>query len=446
VKIVALNNLTISCSLWLACAVLAQAQPYTFTTPVGQTSISTTTDETGDGTNNNAHFRGPAGVVLDPAGNLYVADPNSIRRVSHVGTNWVVTTVAGTGWLHGGADGTNAGALFNSPQGIAIDAFNNLYVADTANNSIRMITLIGTNWVTTTIAGTSKAELEGTGSEDGTNANIGFYQPQGVALDSLGNLYVADTLNGTIRKIIHSGTNWISSTIAGSAPLNGFANGSNQIARFYNPTSLIADTNGNLFVCDFGNNAIREVSPNGTNWVVTTIAGLGTVSGSADGTNSDARFFWPQGIALDGAGNLYVTDSGNNTIRKLRHVGTNWVVTTLAGLAGATGTADGTGSAAQFDNPYGIAVDSSLNLLVADNFNFTIRRGTIAPLMQIAFPSHQVVLSWPSALTGYVAEASSSLAAGAWNPNTNGEVISGDYIIQTNSGQSGTMFFRLHKP
>jgi sugar lactone lactonase YvrE len=440
------NNLTLCCGLWLACAGLTQAQIYTITTPVGKTSKPAMTGETGDGTNNNAHFRGPAGTALAANGNLFVADPNAIRRVSLVGTNWVVTTIAGVGWLHGSTDGTNSGALLNNPQGLAVDAADNLYVADTANNSIRKITPIGTNWVTTTIAGTSNTNPDGTGHEDGTNGAVGFWEPQGIAVDNAGNLYVADTYNCTIRKITPSGTNWIVTTITGSAPLSGFANATNQAARFNNPTALVADTNGNLFVTDFNNNAIREVSPNGTNWVVTTIAGLGTVSGSADGTNSGARFFQPQGIAIDGAGNLYVTDSGNNTIRKIEHQGTNWVVTTLAGLTGVTGGSDGTGSAAQFNIPWGITVDSSLNLMVADNQNYTIRRGTIAPLMQIAYSPRQIILSWPAALTGYVAEASSSLAQGPWKPNTNGEVLSGDYLIETNPVQPGVLFFRLHKP
>jgi hypothetical protein len=440
------HYLTVGCGLWLACAGMTSAQTYTFTTPVGKVSMPAMTGQIGDGTNNSALFRGPAGAALDASGNLFVTDPNAIRRISPVGTNWVVTTIAGVGWLHGGTDGTNANTLFNNPQGLAVDTADNLYVADTANNSIRKITPIGTNWVTTTIAGISKADPLGTGGADGTNSAAEFYQPQGIAADTAGNLYVADTLNSTIRKITPSGTNWIVTTIAGLAPVSGYADGTNHGARFNFPTALVADTNGNVFVADFGNNVIRKVSPSGTNWIVTTVAGSATISGSADGTNSGARFYQPQGIAVDGAGNLYVTDSGNYTIRKIEHQGTNWAVSTLAGLAGVNGVSDGTGDAARFYYPDGIAVDSSLNLMVADNQNYTIRRGTIAPLLQIVSSRSQIVLSWPSALTGYVAEASSNLGSGAWKSNTNGEVLSGDYVIQTNPVQPGTLFFRLHKP
>lgn len=403
-------------------------------------------DQTGDGTNNSALFRGPAGVALDTNGNLYVTDVNAVRRVSRGGSNWVVTTLAGLGWEHGLTDGTDTNALFNYPQGITVDAAGNLYIADTANNSIRKLAPAGTNWTSATIAGTSVADPEGTGSADGTNGAAGFNQPQGIAVDPSGNLFVADSYNNTIRKITPVGTNWVVTTLAGMAPISGYQDGTNHSALFSLPFSLAVDTNGNIYVADFGNDAIRKVTPVGTNWVVTTIAGLGTVSGSADGTNNKARFLMPQGIAIDSAGTLYVTDGGNNTIRKIKPIGTNWVVTTLAGTAGVAGGANGTGPSAQFYSPQGIAVDRSMNLFVADSYNYTIRRGTIAPWVRIALGLNQVVVSWPAALTGYVAQACTNLKQGPWHSNTNGTVVSGDYMVQTNALQSGTVFFRLFQP
>ncbi len=137
------------------------------------------------------------------------------------------------------------------------------------------------------------------------------------------------------------------------------------------PTGVAVDSAGNLYVADCNNCTIRKVTPVGTNWVVTTLAGRAGKSGSADGTNSAARFYSPTGVAVDSAGNVYVADFYNNTIRKVTPVGTNWVVTTLAGQAGASGSADGTGSAARFYHPFGVAVDSAGNVYVADSAELT---------------------------------------------------------------------------
>jgi secreted PhoX family phosphatase len=153
---------------------------------------------------------------------------------------------------------------------------------------------------------------------------------------------------------------------------------------FSGPTGVAVDTNGNVYVADYYSDTIRKMTPSG---VVTIIAGLSGVPGSADGTNSVARFNEPYGVAVDSAGNLYVADYFNSTIRKVTPVGANWVVTTLAGWAGSFGSADGTGSAAGFYYPPGVAVDSAGNLYVADNYNNTIRKGfpasaVPAPLLQ----------------------------------------------------------------
>jgi ribosomal protein S11 len=141
---------------------------------------------------------------------------------------------------------------------------------------------------------------------------------------------------------------------------------------------VAVDSVGNLYVTDTDNHTIRKVTPVGTNWVVTTLAGKAGSPGSADGTNSAARFNGPTSVTVDSAGNAYVSDYANDTIRKVTPVGTNWVVTTLAGLAGAAGSADGTGSAARFLHPGGGAVDSTGNVYVADYGNDTIRKGFLA--------------------------------------------------------------------
>ena len=239
---------------------------------------------------------------------------NIIRRIARDGTNWVVTTIAGSPPPAVAAlvDGTNSAARFQTPQGIAVDAGGALYVADANNNAIRKITLQGTNWVVTTLAGGG-----GVGIADGTNGTARFYYPVGIAVDSATNLYVADSYNSTLRKITPYGTNWVVSTIAGTAYNWGHADGTNNAASFSTPDGVALDGAGNLYVADNYNDTIRLVSPLGTNWVVSTIGGSATdPAGSADGTNSVARFNKPWGIAADASGNLYVTDYNNHTLRR----------------------------------------------------------------------------------------------------------------------------------
>ena len=381
-------SLVVLATVVLPLAALGQANyatPYTFTTLAGLTGYV----GSADGTNSAARFNGPAGVAVDSAGNVYVADfsNNEIRKVTPAG---VVTTVAGLANNTGGADGTNNAARFQLPTGLAVDSATNLYVTDGGGNTIRKVTPVGTNWVVTTLAG-----LAGyVGSADGTNSAARFYGPSGVAVDTNGNLYVADSGNNTIRKVTPVGTNWVVTTIAGLANHTGSADGTNSAARFYGPYGLVLDSATNLYLADDSNCTIRKVTPVGTNWVVTTLAGLGGAdasgnplhSGSADGTNSAARFGIGLGnVAVDTNGNLYVADWGNDTIRKMTPIGTNWVVTTVAGLTGSTNNVDGTGSAARFTNPNSVALDSAGNLYVADTGNNTIRKGMPANSVPLPF-------------------------------------------------------------
>ena len=178
------------------------------------------------------------------------------------------------------------------------------------------------------------------GSADGTGSAARFNDPDGVAVDGAGNVYVADTFNDTIRKITPAG---VVTTLAGSPGQVGSADGTGSAARFNDPEGVAVDAAGNVYVADTRNDTIRKITPAG---VVTTLAGSPGQAGSADGTGSAARFDFPNGVAVDGAGNVYVADAGNDTIRKITPAG---VVTTLAGTAGQSGSADGTGSAARFN-------------------------------------------------------------------------------------------------
>ncbi|MDP3068981.1 MAG: hypothetical protein Q8N18_01775 [Opitutaceae bacterium] len=204
-----------------------------------------------------------------------------------------------------------------------------------------------------------------TSGADGTPGS--FNNPYGVAIDAAKNIYVTDTVNYTVRKITPGR---VVSTLAGTAKLPGTANGTGAAARFTFPVGIAVDGAGNVFVSDAASATIRKITPAG---VVTTFAGTAFQIGSADGTGAAARFSLPYGLAIDGAGFLYVADSGNSTIRKISADG---VVTTLAGGAGQSGFLNGTGTAARFDTPFGLAVDGAGNVFVADSGNHAIRKIT----------------------------------------------------------------------
>ena len=210
------------------------------------------------------------------------------------------------------------------------------------------------------------------GSTDGSNTNARFSKPFGIAVDSHTNIFVADMYNQVIRKLTPTGSDWAVSTIAGMATVSGSADGTGTNARFNAPYGITVDAGGNVFVTDTYNQTIRKLTPSGTNWVVSTIAGLAGTSGTADGSN--ARFNHPMGIAADNGGNLYVTDESNHTIRKLAFNGLYWAVSTLAG--GSGGTNDGINGSAQFQNPYGITVNAAGTVFVVDQYFNTVRQLT----------------------------------------------------------------------
>ena len=228
------------------------------------------------------------------------------------------------------------------------------------NNTIRKITRGG---VVTTLAGSAGQS----GSADGTGSAARF-TVRAWRWTAQGNVYVADTDNYTIRKVTPTG---VVTTLAGSAGQPGQHGWHRRRGAVLLSLAWRWTVAGNVYVADTGNNTIRKVTGDG---VVTTLAGSAGQSGSADGTGSAARFNYPYGVAVDSAGNVYVADTCNYTIRKVTRDG---VVTTLAGSAGTvSGSADGTGSAAQFNYPSGVAVDSAGNVYVADSGNNTIRRVT----------------------------------------------------------------------
>ena len=335
-----------------------------------------------EGTGSAAQFYSPRGVAVDATGTVFVAD-SSNNTIRKVTAAGVVTTFAGVAGSQGGTDGTGTGARFIDPYGIALDSSGNLYVADTSNNTIRKITSAG---VVTTLAGSPGPQ----GSSDGTGAAARFREPRGIAVDSNGNVYVADYQNSAIRRITPAG---VVTTFAGVAGSQGSTDGTGTTARFKDPFSVAADAAGNVYVADTANKAIRKITPAG---VVTTLAGTIGSSGTTDGTGTAARFIEPRGIAADSNGNLYVADYGAHTIRKISSAG---VVTTLAGTGSNPGTSDGAGASAKFYYPSGVTVDIAGNVYVADTSNNTIRKITAAGVV--------------TTLAGLAGRSSSVNAAGA---------------------------------
>ncbi len=305
-----------------------------------------------DGTGSSASFYYPEDVAVDASGNIYVADRenNEIRKISPTG---MVSTFAGSK-TSGSVDGSGTSASFSHPSGVTIDASSNVYVADVYNHKIRKITPTG---MVSTLAGSGEQ-----GSDDGSGSSARFYYPTGVAVDASGNVYVADSYNRKIRKITPMGT---VSTLAGSG-ISGSADGSGGSASFWTPNGVAVDDSGNVYVADTNNNKIRKISPAG---MVSTLAGSGTL-GSDDGIGSSASFNKPNGVAVDTSGNVYVADTENKKIRKISPTG---VVSTLAGT-GKTGSVNGSGSSASFSYPSGVTVDVLGNVYVTETYSNKIRK------------------------------------------------------------------------
>ncbi|WP_082994861.1 MULTISPECIES: NHL domain-containing protein [Aquimarina] len=262
-------------------------------------------------------YNTPIGIAIDGSGNIYVADYAN-HRIRKVNTNGTVTILAGGS--QGYADGTGTAARFNFPYGVAVDGGGNVYVTDRNNYRIRKITPGG---VVTTLAGSTQGYANGTGTA------ARFNHPTGIVVDGSGNIFVSDWSNHSIRKITPTG---VVSTFAG---LNeGFADGTGTTARFDNPAGLAVDSSGNIYVADESNSRIRKITPSG---VVSTIAGSN--DGYADGTGTSARFFKPTGVAIDGSGNLYVADRINHRIRKITSAGVvSTLAGSIRGWADGIGT------------------------------------------------------------------------------------------------------------
>jgi sugar lactone lactonase YvrE len=332
-------------------AAASAGEAYTITTAAGNGVFGLGGD---GGPATSANLEAPVAVAVDAAGNLYIADNNRIRQVS----NGVIMTVAGNGVdAYSGDGGPATSAELDRPFGLAVDAAGSLYIADTFNLCVRKIS----NGVITTIAGNVTFGYSGDGGP-ATSAQLA--NPEGVAVDAIGDLYIADTSNNRIRKV----SNGVITTVVGNgSPGYSGDGGQADIAQVNNPTGIAVDAAGNFYIADSRNNRIRKVS----NGVITTIAGKGTEGYSGDGGSAtSAQLNNPLGVAVDSAGNVYITDFGNDVIREVL----NGVIMTIAGNGTEGYSSDGgPATSAELNMPVGVAVDTVGRVYVADSFNYRVR-------------------------------------------------------------------------
>lgn len=310
-----------------------------------------------------AQLNQPSCVVVDGSGSLYIGDLKvaAVRKVTSAGT---ISTVVGTGVAgYTGDGGQAAAAQISYVGGCALDGAGNLYLADTGNNVIRRVA--ASNGVITTVAGTGTAGFSGDG---GTAATATLNQPWGVAVDGGGNLYIGDTLNYRVRRVDTSGN---ISTIAGKGT-PGFSGdgGSATAAELYNPEGMLVMSNGDLLVADEGNSSVRRISGG----KISTIAGNGESGFRNGGRATAAQLSRPTSLALDGAGNIYITDAGNNQVRRIT---TDGNIETVAGSGDPGFTGDGKAAIdAQMSNPRWVTLTATGVMYIADTNNAVVRKVT----------------------------------------------------------------------
>ncbi|WP_322754609.1 protein kinase domain-containing protein [Frankia sp. Cas3] len=324
---------------------------------------------TGDGgPATHAQLANPDGVAVDNTGTLYIADQDN-NRVRRVGTDGTITTLAGTGTAgYAGDGGPATHAQLANPHGVAVDSTGTLYIADEGNQRVRRV---GTDGTITTVAGTGTEGFTGDGGP-ATHAQLAY--PEGVAVDRTGTLYITDQGNQRVRRV---GTDGTITTVAGTgtagyAVYAGYAGdgGPATHAQLANPHGVAVDSTGTLYIADLSNNRVRRVGTDGT---ITTVAGTGTEGFTGDGgPATHAQLAYPEGVAVDRTGILYITDQDNHRVRR---VGTDGTITTVAGTGTEGDSGDGgPATHAQLANPDGVAVDNTGTLYITDRGNHRVRR------------------------------------------------------------------------
>jgi hypothetical protein len=305
----------------------------------------------------------------------------------------MISTVAGNGIGGDSGDGGAAtAAQLWDPRGVAVDAAGKLYIADSGRHRIRKVTPDG---IITTVAGNG---IEGYSGDGGAATAASLRWPYGVAVDATGNLYIADADNHRIRKVTQDG---IITTVAGNG-IGGYSGdgGAATAASLYYPRDVAVDAAGNLYIADSDNHRIRKVTSAG---IITTVAGKGTGGYSGDGgAATSASLLWPHGVAVDATGNLYIADKNNNRIRKVTPSG---IISTVAGNGAYGYSGDGgPATAASLQWPHGVAVDAAGNLYIADTSNHRIRKVRLSclPEPSAVFRDAQSGISALRASTGAV--------------------------------------------
>ncbi len=395
-----------------------------------------------------AQLNDPRGIVTDPAGNVYFCDRLN-NLVQKIDTNGIITTIAGTGVA--GYNGDNipgTEAQLSHPWRVTIDPAGNLYIADAANDRIRKL---APNGIITTVVGTGQPGYSGDGGQ-ALAANLRI--PEQAELDVFGNMFIADSGNNVIRKVSPSG---VITTVAGNGfgASTGNANGEGggysgdggpaTNAELNLPISLAVDPSGNLWISDQGNNVIRYV--NASTGIITTVAGIhNNYSYTGDGgPAAKATFYSPAGIALDAAGNLYVTDAGNNVLRVLL---TNGNIETVAGNGNAGDTGDGgPATSAEMNSLRQVAVGTFGDIYIADSFNHAIRKltpnSTTVGLMTNAFGNFRLLAPNTWAIVKGT-ELAPPGDARAWTASdfVNGQMpTSLDGVSVTVNGQSAYVYY-----
>jgi hypothetical protein len=360
----------------------------------------------------------PDGVAVDGAGDLFIADSTN-NRIRKVSPTGVITTIAGTGTAGYSGDGGAATlAKLNFPTDLALDGAGNLFVADFYNSRVRKISASG---VITTVAGSGMPGYSGNG---GPATLARMTSPAGVDVDAAGNLYIADYGNSTVREVSTAG---LITTVAGTGASSGYSGdgGPATSAQLKSPAD-VAVGGGNIYIADSGNSRVRKVTPGGT---ITTFAGTGAATYSGDGgPATSASFLWPVGLAVDSSSQVFVADLSGNRVRKIDGSGT---ITTVAGTGTAGYSGDGgPATSAKLFGPARVNLDSAGNFFISDSSNNRVRK-----VQALGVPA-----TAPSAPTGVSATAGNASASVSWNaPVSNGGSPITSYTVTSSGGPSATV-------
>jgi len=402
--------------LLLPAVLLAQPGSYTISTIAGTggTAYSTTAGSSGDGASaTNAFLNAPISVAVDSSHNIYIADSNNnkIRKIA----GGIITTLAGkTNAGFSGDGGPAVNALFNSPYALYFDNSGNLFIADLLNQVVREILAAG--GTIQTVAGNNTNGYYG---DNGVATNAELSNPFGVAVDSAGRIYISDSNNNRVR-VVNPATGIITTYAGNGYNLYGGDNGPAVNASVNRPEGLAVDAAGDLYIADNGNNRIRRVAANGT---ITTVAGTGTAGSTGDGgPATKALLSHPWGVALDSSGDLFIADYGNSRIREITPDG---IIHTIAGGTGVGYTGDGyIATNAKLNFPTGVAVDSSTGkVYIADSSNNVIRMLTPYPPVVSGVQSAGQFGAFPAVAPGSWIEVYGSNLAIDSRPWTGGDFV-----------------------